>query len=166
MRSRRAVLGLALGWALLGAGSGCLGVVPFQPRAYDGAVRVEAVDLAFTRDGTGALTLKLKVRNPSSDAAAVTRVDFDLRVDGRRLATGEQVLGEPLDGQREIPLEIRFPLAVARSAARPEPTSHAVRVEGGVVLRFGGSERRAPFRDARSLEVPWMPGAAESTPAP
>ncbi|WP_208722999.1 hypothetical protein [Corallococcus llansteffanensis] len=129
------------------------------------AVRVESVDVVFTREGAGALTLKLKVRNPSSDAASLTRVDFDLRVDGRRLATGEQVMGEPLDGQHEIPLEVRFPLAVPRSAARPEPTSHAVRVEGGVVLRFGGSERRAPFRDVRSLEIPWMPGA-ESAPAP
>ncbi|MFP2901014.1 hypothetical protein, partial [Corallococcus sp. 4LFB] len=115
MRSRRAVLGAGLaGLFLL---SGCLGVVPFRPRAYDEAVRVEAVDLAFTRDGSGALTLKLQVRNPSSDAATLTRVDFDLRVDGRRVATGEQVLGVPLDGEGEVPLEVYFPLAVARGGA-------------------------------------------------
>ncbi|MCY1031693.1 hypothetical protein OV207_09535 [Corallococcus sp. BB11-1] len=163
MRSRRAVLGLLLAGAL--AGSGCLGVVPFQPSAYDEAVRVEAVDVAFTREGAGALTLKLKVRNPSSDAASITRVDLDLRVDGQRMVTGEQVMGVPLDGRSEVPLELRFPLAVPRSAARPEPTSHAVRLEGGVVLRFGGSERRAPFREARVLGIPWMPGGAV-VPAP
>ncbi|RKG99660.1 LEA type 2 family protein [Corallococcus carmarthensis] len=164
MRSRRAVLGL-LGLAIALCLPGCLGVVPFSPRAYDEAVRVEAVDVAFTRDGSGALTLKLQVKNPSSDAATLTRVDFDLRVDGRRVATGEQVLGVPLDGQGEVPLEVSFPLAVARGGGRPEAGSHAVRVEGGVVLRFGGSERRAPFRDARSLEVAWVPGG-ESSPAP
>ncbi|WP_375756725.1 hypothetical protein [Corallococcus exercitus] len=163
MRSRRAVLGPALaGLFLL---SGCLGVVPFRPRAYDEAVRVEAVGVAFTRDGSGALTLKLQVANPSSDAATLTRVDFDLRVDGRRVATGEQVLGVPLDGQGQVPLEVSFPLAVARGGGRPETGSHAVRLEGGVVLRFGGSERRAPFRDARSLDIAWMPGG-ESSPAP
>jgi hypothetical protein len=154
MRSRRAVLGLLFTPVL----SGCLGAVPFSPRAYDEAVRVDAVDLAFTREGAGTLTLKLRVRNPSSDAATLTRVDFDLRVDGRRLATGEQVLSVPLDGKAEAPLEIRFPLVVARGGGRPEPVSYAVRLEGGVVLRFGGSERRAPFRDARALDIPWMPG--------
>lgn len=163
MRSRRAVLGLGLGCAL--GLSGCLGVVPFSPRAYDEAVRVEAVDVAFTREGAGVLTLKLQVKNPSSDAATLVRVDFDLRVDGRRVATGEQVMGVPLDGHGEVPLEVRFPLAVARGGGRPERCSHAVRVAGGVVLRFGGSERRAPFQDARSLDIAWMPGG-ESSPAP
>ncbi|RKG91606.1 hypothetical protein [Corallococcus terminator] len=164
MRSRRAVLGLVLGSAVIG--SACLGVVPFQPRAYDEAVRVEAVDLTFTREGTGTLTLKLKVKNPSSDAASLTRADIDLRVDGQRMITGEQVMVVPLDGQSEVPLELSFPLAVPRSAARPEPTSHAVRVEGGVVLRFGGSERRAPFRDARVLGIAWMPGGAAAPTGP
>ncbi|CAM4251935.1 hypothetical protein HRD49_08770 [Corallococcus exiguus] len=162
MRSRRAVLGLGL--AGISCLSGCLGVVPFRPRAYDEAVRVEAMDVAFTRDGSGALTLKLQVGNPSSDAATLTRVDFDLRVDGRRVATGEQVMGVPLDGKGEVPLEVYFPLAVARGGGRPEPGSHVVRVEGGVVLRFGGSERRAPFRDTRSLDLAWVPGG-ESSPA-
>ncbi|WP_223642612.1 LEA type 2 family protein [Corallococcus sp. EGB] len=161
MRSRRAVLGLGLSLGL----TGCLGAVPFRPRAYDEAVRVEAVDVTFTREGSGALTLKLQVKNPSSDAATLVRVDFDLRVDGRRLATGEQVLGVPVDGDGEVPLEVRFPLAVARGGGRPEGGSHGVRVQGGVVLRFGGSERRAPFQDARSLDIAWLPGG-ESSPAP
>ncbi|RKH44920.1 hypothetical protein D7X55_23420 [Corallococcus sp. AB049A] len=162
MRSRRAVV-LGLAWAC--CLSGCLGVVPFRPGAYDEAVRVEALDMAFTRDGSGALTLKLQVQNPSPDAATLTRVDFDLRVDGRRVATGEQVVGVPLDGRAQVPLEVYFPLAVARGGGRLEGGSHAVRLEGGVVLRFGGSERRAPFRDARTLEIAWMPGG-ESSPAP
>ncbi|TSC33707.1 hypothetical protein [Corallococcus sp. Z5C101001] len=161
MHARRAVLTLAGGLML----SGCLGAVPFQPRAYDEAVRVEAVDVAFARDGAGVLTLKLQVKNPSSDAASLTRVDFDLRVDGRRVATGEQVMGVPLDGGGAVPLEVRFPLAVPRGGGRLEAGSHAVRLEGGVVLRFGGSERRAPFRDARSLDIAWMPGG-EPRPAP
>jgi hypothetical protein len=154
MRSRRAVLGVACASVL----SGCLGAVPFSPRAYDDAARVDAVDLSFTRDGAGNLTLKLQVKNPSSDAATLTRVDFDLRVDGRRLATGEQVMSVPLDGRARAPLEVRFPLAVARGGGRPESTAHVVKLEGGVVLRFGGSERRAPFHDARSLDIPWLPG--------
>ena len=47
---------------------------------------------------------------------------------------------------------------------RPEAGSHVVRVEGGVVLRFGGSDRREPFRETRSLDIAWVPGG-ESNPA-
>jgi hypothetical protein len=153
MSSRRAVLALVLG----GAFSGCLGVVPFQPRAYDDAVRVEAVDLAFTKDGAGHLDLRLAVRNPSSDAATLTRVDFELRVDGRRFAVGEQGVAVPLDPDGKVPLEVRFPLASQRATGTPDDVEHRVELRGGVLLRFGGTERRAPFQDTRVLRLPWAP---------
>lgn len=151
---RRAVLVLAVGAAL----SGCLGVVPFQPRAYDEAARVEAVDLAFAKDGSGRLGLRLAVRNPASDAASLTRVDFELRVDGRRFAVGEQAVTVPLDPGGTTTLDVRFPLASQRATGGPQEVERRVEVRGGVVLRFGGgTERRAPFQDTRMLRLPWVP---------
>ncbi|HVG62191.1 MAG TPA: hypothetical protein VNA24_26740, partial [Hyalangium sp.] len=88
-------LGVVLwGWVLL---SGCRGV-PLRPEAYEAAARVKALDLRFAPDGSGLLTLKLEVRNPTSDLALMTGVDFELAVDGRRMAVGlqevEVALGE------------------------------------------------------------------------
>lgn len=148
-------LGVALGLVLL---AGCRGV-PWQPHAYDAAVRVAALDLRFASDGSGLLTLKLEVRNPSSDLALVTGVDFDLAVDGRRLAVGlqqvEVALGE--DGQAHA-VEVSFPLVSQGAAGRDSPLHHAVRVSGGVLLRYGPrTERRAAFQVERAMALPWLP---------
>lgn len=149
--------GAALGLLLL---AGCRGV-PWRPEAYDAAVRVEALDLRFAPDGTGLLALKLEVRNPSSDAALLTGVDFDLAVDGRRLAAGLQQLEVPLDGEgRAHAVEVSFPLASEGGGGSASHASHQVRVKGGALLRFGTrTERRATFQVERVMALPWLPPA-------
>ncbi|MFP2912378.1 hypothetical protein ACLESD_46625, partial [Pyxidicoccus sp. 3LFB2] len=93
MPGRRAVVALLLGGVL----SGCLGSVPLRPRAYEAAVRVESVAVDFRPDGSGVLDLALEVANPSSDAASVSAVDFELRggraARGGGLAAGERGAG-------------------------------------------------------------------------
>ncbi|WP_426749283.1 hypothetical protein [Myxococcus sp. Y35] len=154
MRSRRAVI-----WGLLASGllSGCLGSVPFRPRAYDEAVRVVGFQVDFQPDGTGVLDLDLEVKNPASDAATLAAVDFTLRVDGRRVAVGMQQVAAPLAADGRAPLRVLFPLASARTPGATEPVRRRVQVEGGVVLRFGGTERRAPFQAERVLPLTWVP---------
>ncbi|MFP2929737.1 hypothetical protein ACLESO_31995, partial [Pyxidicoccus sp. 3LG] len=108
MRSRRAVVALLCGGVL----SGCLGSVPFRPRAYDEAVRVEAVAVDFRPDGSGVLDLDLEVSNPSSDAATLSAVDFELWVDGRRVASGaQQVAAGAGGGRTHGRCGVLFPLA-------------------------------------------------------
>jgi hypothetical protein len=146
----------ALGLLLL---AGCRGV-PWRPEAYDDAVRVEAMELSFSRGGTGLLTLRLEVRNPSSDAAVLTAVDFELVVDGRRLAAGLQQVSVPLteDGPPHS-VEVFFPL-VSEGAVDPRQNVllRKVRVSGGALLRYGAStERRAPFQLERMQKLPWVP---------
>ncbi len=153
MRARHGVLALLVGGAL----SGCLGAVPLQPRAYERAVRVESVALDFRPDGTGVLDLGLDVGNPSSDAATVASVDFELRVDGRRVAVGAQQVATALGPDARLPVRVFFPLASERATGNGKPVPRQVRVRGGVVLRFGGTERRAPFEDARVLPLAWVP---------
>lgn len=148
-------LGAVLGLLLLAA---CRGV-PWRPEAYEEAVRVEALGLRFAPDGSGLLTLKLEVRNPSSDPAVLAGVDFDLAVDGRRLAVGlqqvEAALGE--DGRaREV--EVSFPLVSQGATGSASHLSHQVRVRGGVLLRYGPrTERRAAFQGERVMQLPWLP---------
>jgi hypothetical protein len=146
----------ALGLLLL---AGCRGV-PWRPEAYDSAARVEALELSFAPDGTGLLTLRLEVRNPSSDAALLTGVDFELVVDGRRLAVGLQQVAVPLseDGLPHS-VELSFPL-VSEGALGPGKTllQRKVRLSGGALLRYGANtERRAPFQLERMLRLPWLP---------
>jgi hypothetical protein len=153
-------LGVVLGLVLL---SGCRGV-SLRPEAYETAARVKAMDLRFAPDGSGLLTLKLEVRNPTSDLALMTGVDFELTVDGRRLAVGlqevEVALGEDRQPQE---VEVSFPLVgfppESQGASRNEPRlSHQVRVSGGVLLRYGPrTERRATFRVERDMQLPWLP---------
>jgi hypothetical protein len=148
-------LGVALGLVLL---AGCRGV-PWQPHAYDAAVRVEALDLRFAPDGSGLLTLKLEVRNPSSDLGLLTGVDFDLAVDGRRLAVGLQQVEVALDEDgRAQAVEVSFPLVSQGTPGSASHVSHQVRVSGGVLLRYGPrTERRATFQVERTMELPWLP---------
>jgi hypothetical protein len=145
----------ALGLLLL---AGCRGV-PWQPEAFNQAARVEAMELRFEKDGTGQLTLRVEVRNPSSDAALLTQVDFELAVDGRRVAMGLQQVEVPL-GQDGLPrtVELIFPL-VSEGAVSPEPNVvRKVRLRGGALLRYGAStERRAPFALEREQRVPFVP---------
>jgi hypothetical protein len=147
---------VALGLLLL---AGCRGT-PWRPEAFDSAARAEALELSFARDGTGLLTLRLEVRNPSSDAALLTGVDFELAVDGRRLAVGLQQVAVPL-GEDGLPhsVELSFPL-VSEGGVGPDQTQlrHKVRVSGGALLRYGAStERRAPFQLEKELRLPWLP---------
>lgn len=148
-------LGAVLGLMLL---AGCRGV-PWRPEAYDAAVRVEALDLRFAPDGTGLLALKLEVRNPSSDLALLVGVDFELAVDGRRLAEGLQQLEVPLsdDGQAHS-VEVSFPLVSQGAPGTASHLSHRVQLKGGALLRYGPrTERRASFRVERLMELPWLP---------
>ncbi|HZI11175.1 MAG TPA: hypothetical protein VE153_12365 [Myxococcus sp.] len=153
MRVRRALVALLCAGAL----PGCLGAVPLRPRAYDEAVRVKAVAVDFKPDGTGLVDLELEVHNPSSDAAILTGVDFELRVDGRRVAVGAQQVAAPLAPETTAPLRVLFPLAGEKSTGGTEAVARRVLVTGGVVLRFGGTERRAPFEAKRVLPLAWVP---------
>jgi hypothetical protein len=148
-------------WALLGllVLAGCRGV-PWRPEAYDQAVRVETLDLRFTQDGNGLLTLRLEVRNPSADAATLTAVDFDLAVDGRRLAVGLQQVAVQLGGDgRPHTVELAFPLITPEGTLGAEARlAHELLLTGGVLLRYGErTERRATFRELRVMELPWVP---------
>ncbi|WP_240486926.1 hypothetical protein [Hyalangium minutum] len=148
-------LGVALGLVLV---AGCRGV-PWQPHAYETAVRVEALDVRFAPDGSGLLTLKLEVRNPTSDLALITGVDFELAVDGRRLAVGLQQVEVGL-GEDGVPraLEVSFPLVSQGTAGGVSHLHHQVRLSGGVLLRYGPrTERRATFLVERTMELPWLP---------
>ncbi|WP_342379100.1 LEA type 2 family protein [Myxococcus stipitatus] len=154
MRTRRELLGLLGGGVLA---SGCLGSAPFHPRAYEDAVRVESLAVDFAEDKSGLLDVGLQVKNPSSDAASVSFVDFELWVDGRRVASGQQQVDAALPPHAEIPLRVLFPLAAERVVAVPGTQALPVRVRGGVLLRFGTTERRAPFRVQGSLRLTHVP---------
>ncbi|MCP3162928.1 LEA type 2 family protein [Myxococcus qinghaiensis] len=155
MRARRELLAVLMGAALVG--SGCLGAVPFQPRAYDDAVRVESLSVDFHADGSGVLDVGLEIRNPSSDAATLTSVDFELWVEGRRVAAGQQHVDAALPPDGSAPLRVLFPLAAERVTAVTGEAAVPVRVRGGVVLRFGRTERRAPFRVQGSQKLTHVP---------
>jgi hypothetical protein len=136
--------------------AGCLGV-PWRPEAFQEAARVEALDVRFQPDGTGQLDVRLAVTNPSSDDAVLTGVDVELALDGQRFAVGTEALDVPLAGEAGHVLELRFPLASGRTTGRGLAVYRAVRLTGGVVLRFGSTERRAPFRSERVMKLAWVP---------
>ncbi|XXF79344.1 hypothetical protein P2318_06215 [Myxococcaceae bacterium GXIMD 01537] len=148
MRLRAAVVGLLL--------TGCVGV-PWRPDAMQEAAQVEALDVRFQSDGSGALDVRLAVSNPTSDDATLGGVDFELVLDGRRFAVGAQALDVPLAAAARHTLELRFPLSSARTTGRGLAVYRAVRLTGGVVMRFGTTERRAPFRDERVKRLAWVP---------
>ena len=145
---RLAPLLLLLPWL-----AGCAGVT-LHPHAMDRAVRVEEMGLAFAPDGSGALTLRLEVENPTLWDGEVTGVDFELRLNGRRYAVGTRgVSGVPLASDERRTLTVSFPL---QSEPSEDAAARTWRVEvgGGVALAFGETVRLLPFRAERSLRLP------------
>jgi hypothetical protein len=139
--------------------AGCAGVT-LRPHALDKAVRVEAVGLAFTPDGSGKLTLRLEVENPTFWDGEVTGVDFELRLDGRRYAVGTRgVSGLPLASDERRTLTVSFPLQ-SEPGGGEAPRTWRVEVGGGVALAFGETVRLLPFRAERYLRLQhFRPGA-------
>ncbi len=140
--------------------AGCAGVT-LRPHAMDEAVRVEEVGLAFRPDGSGALTLRLEVENPTFWDGEVTGVDFELRLDGKRYAVGTRgVTGQPLASEERRTLTVSFPLQSEPTSAAA-PRTWRVEVGGGVALTFGETVRLLPFRAERYLRLqhfrPGMP---------
>ncbi|MCY1074959.1 hypothetical protein [Archangium lansingense] len=154
MMRRFPLLVLLLPWL-----AGCAGVT-LRPHAMDKAVRVEEVGLAFAPDGSGALTLRLEVENPTFWDAEVTGVDFELRLDGKRYAVGTRgVKGQPLAADEKRTLTVSFPLHV-ESSAGAAPRTWRVEVGGGVALTFDETVRLLPFRAERYLRLQhFRPGA-------
>jgi hypothetical protein len=137
---RALALLLLVPWA-----SGCVGVT-LRPHALDEAVRVEAVDLAFTPEGAGELTLRLAVENPTFWDAEVTGVDFELSLDGRRYAVGTRGVSLALAADERRTLTVSFPLRSEPGQEEPPPRTWRVEVGGGVALAFGETVRLMPFR--------------------
>lgn len=144
--------------------AGCAGVT-LRPHALDEAVRVEAVGLAFTPDGSGELTLRLEVENPTFWDGEVTGVDFELRLDGRRYAVGTRgVTGVPLAADGRHTLTVSFPLQCEPTTSEAARTWR-VEVGGGVALTFGETVRLLPFRAERYLRLKhFRPGAPPLRP--
>lgn len=152
---RFALLLLVLPWL-----AGCAGVT-LRPHALDKAVRVEEVGLAFAPDGSGELTLRLEVENPTFWDGEVTGVDFELRLDGRRYAVGTRGLsGLPLAADARRTLTVSFPLQ-SEPTTGEAPRTWRVEVGGGVALAFGETVRLLPFRAERYVRLrnfkPGMP---------
>jgi hypothetical protein len=147
MMRRRALL-LLLPWL-----PACVGVT-LRPHALDEAVRVERMDLAFTPEGSGALTLRLEVENPTFWDAEVTGVDFELLLDGRRYAVGTRGVRQPLAADERRTLTVSFPLLAAPAEPESVPRTWRVEVGGGVALAFGETVRLMPFRVRRSVRLP------------
>ncbi|WP_225409833.1 hypothetical protein [Stigmatella hybrida] len=143
--------------------AGCRGV-SLSPVAFDEAAHVEALALSFQPDGSGLLTFRLAVHSPTSESPLLTAVDFELMVEGQRLATGLQGVEVPLEGGGPArTVEVRFPLVSGEAPGSPSPVARQVQLRGGVSLRYGGrTVRRAPFRAERLLPLPWVPLAAPS----
>ena len=142
--------------------SGCAGVT-LRPHAMDEAVKVEAVGLAFTPEGSGELTLRLAVENPTLWDAEVTGVDFELRMDGRRYAVGTRGVQLSLAADERRTLTVSFPVRFEPGGAEVSPRTWWVEVGGGVALAFGETVRLMPFRAERSLRLhhfrPTVPAA-------
>jgi hypothetical protein len=124
-----------------------------RPHAMDEAVRVEEMGLAFTPEGSGALTLRLAVENPTFWDAEVTGVDFELSLDGRRYAVGTRGVRLPLAADERQTLTVSFPLQSEPVEEEPPPRTWRVEVGGGVALTFGETVRLLPFRAQRFLRL-------------
>ncbi|HYO60157.1 hypothetical protein [Archangium sp.] len=144
---RRFPLLLLLPWI-----AGCAGVT-LRPHALEEAVRVEAVGLSFTPDGSGELTLRLEVENPTFWDGEVTGVDFELRLDGRRYAVGTRGVNPlPLAADERRALTVSFPLR-SEPGRGVAPRTWRVEVGGGVAVAFGETVRLLPFRAERHMRL-------------
>ena len=133
--------------------------IAVRTASMDGAAGVSGLGLAFAESDAGVFTLRLTVKNPTDVPATVQRVRFSLDVEGRPLAAGVRELAIPLGAREEADVAVRFPLVLPAGleADADEQVQVRARVEGSVLLVFGGLERGAPFRYATRLVARGLP---------
>jgi hypothetical protein len=144
-----------LGALVLAGSLGCAGLT-LVPGALDQAVKVEQMSLAFEPEGSGGLTLRLVVENPTLWDARVTGVDFELLLDGRRYAVGTRGVSLMLASGASSSLLVSFPLRSAPTRADVTPHVWRVEVRGGVRLAFGDMVRLLPLDTGASLRLPFF----------
>jgi hypothetical protein len=148
MAARALFLGLAV------LATGCRTTLP---AARSQAVEVRSVEASFSGADRGELKLSLEVENPQTLTGELTRVAWELWLNGRWFAAGLQAVNEPLTGRQLKTLELTLPVVFRHLEVRTDPTIVEVGVRGGVDLHFGGVSFRLPFESIRRLEVQGAP---------
>lgn len=132
---------------------GCLrGVAP------DGAedqVSVESVDVRLEPGERGELVLGVSLPRAPSGPTAITGIQWELWLDDRWFATGDNVLPEPLPVEGSAHgAQLTMPFVFRRAS----PSNGVARevgagVRGYLLLQVDGDTRRWPFQDRRRVRV-------------
>jgi hypothetical protein len=120
-------------------------------------VEVLGLSIAFINETQVECRLRLSVRNPERTAGSVTRLSWELWVQRRGFAEGEQSLDQTLQPASATQFELALPIALRRAPASPGTVEVETLVRGQLAANLGGSEQQLFFERRLRAKAPASP---------
>lgn len=136
--------------------AGCRASLPSGGRPRE-PVEVLAVSIAFTGENRAECKLKLAVQNHEPAGGSATRLSWELWVQRRWFAEGEQSFYQPLLPAGATQFELALPIALRRAPASPGTVEVDAWVRGQLTASFGSSEDQIPFEKMLRAKAPASP---------
>ncbi len=128
-------------------------------------VEVLGLSIAFVNEARAECRLRLSVHNPERTTGSVTRLSWELWVQRRGFAEGEQSLDQTLLPDSATQFELALPIALRRAPASPGTVEVETLVRGQLVAKLGGSEQQLSFEKRLRAKAPastlWEVGVEE-----
>lgn len=120
-------------------------------------VEVLGLSIAFINETRAECRLRLSVHNPERTAGSVTKLSWELWVQRRGFAEGEQSLDQTLLPASATQFELALPIALRRAPASPGTVEVEALVRGQLAANLGGSEQQLSFERRLRAKAPASP---------
>lgn len=120
-------------------------------------MEVLGLAIAFTGENRAECKLKLSVQNQEPADGSATRLSWELWVQRRWFAEGEQTFYQPLLPAGATQFELSLPIALRRTPASPGTVEVDAWVRGQLTATFGSSEDQIPFERMLRARAPASP---------
>ncbi|HME90167.1 MAG TPA: hypothetical protein VKE49_02005 [Myxococcaceae bacterium] len=136
--------------------AGCRTSLPSGGRERQ-PVEVLGAAIAFTGENRAECKLQLAVQNPQTTGGSATRITWELWVQRRWFAEGDQYFYQPLLPAGPTQFELALPIALRRAPASPGTVEVDVWIRGKLTTSLGGSEDQVPFERMLRAKAPASP---------
>ena len=111
----------------------------------NGPVQVRAISASFAGDLRADFTVRFAVKSPRGGPGTVSRLDWELWLQGRWFASGRQELAQPIAAAGTSEFEVTLPLVFRRPPESDEQLELPAGIRGFLYVSRDHSEDALPF---------------------